>query len=297
MKKASRQIKPSMNWFKEGKILLLVQILFVSSISLSLIYKGFFPSLELLFTLVVALLIWKSKTRALLYDLLPFLLLLVSFQSLRGFADDLSTSSIHIMDLIEYEKFLFWGIIPASFIQNHFFNQPYSFFIEILASFFYWSHFVTPVITAIFLWHYNKTAYWPFVIGLIILSYIAFITYILYPAAPPWWATENGYLPDQPVIIPSSGMKIVISIAGPNPVAAMPSLHIAYPFYISLFCTYIWGKKSLWILILPIMVGFSTLYLGHHYVLDLFVGMFYALIIFIGLLISMNFKKAWQVKE
>ena len=296
MTKANRQLKPSENWFKGGKILLFIQILFVSSISLTLIYKGFFPSLELLFTLVVALLIWKSKTRALLYDLLPFLLLLISFQSLRGFADDLSPSSIHIVDLIEYEKYLFKGIIPAAFIQNHLLNQPYSFFIEMLTSVFYWSHFVTPVITAMFLWHYKKTAYWPFVIGLILLSYIAFITYILYPAAPPWWATEFGYLTDQPVIIPDSAMKIVITIAGPNPVAAMPSLHIAYPIYISLFCIYIWGKRTSWIFILPIAVGFSTLYLGHHYVLDLFVGIAYALVIFIGISIFIKFQNALPIR-
>ena len=69
MTKDYRQLKPSVNWFKGGKIILFIQILFISSISLSLIYKGFFPSLELLFTLVVALLIWISKTRTLLFDL------------------------------------------------------------------------------------------------------------------------------------------------------------------------------------------------------------------------------------
>jgi hypothetical protein len=60
----------------------------------------------MLIALSVAILIWKAKNRNLLIDLLPLFILLLTFQSLRSFVDDLTPARIHITDLIAYEKSL-----------------------------------------------------------------------------------------------------------------------------------------------------------------------------------------------
>lgn len=73
----------------------------------------------------------------------------------------------------------------------------------------------------------------------------------------------------------------LVEFAGPNQVAAMPSLHMAYPCFICMYLFSIWGKKVLWMILLPIGVAISTLYLGHHYVVDLIAGYLYASIIFL----------------
>lgn len=269
----------------DNKSILIIQITFLMVLSLWSMIRGVAPTIEILIALVIALLIWRAQYRALLADLIPFLLLLLSFQALRSFADNLTHADIHIIDLISYEKALFGGIIPASFLQSTILDQPYSFLIEIPSSLFYMSHFVVPLITAIILWYRKKEAYWPFVIGLVLLSYAGFITYLLYPAAPPWWATKYGYLIDQPVSLTAFAFPTLVEFAGPNPVAAMPSLHMAWPTFISLFCIYVWRRKVIWLLCLPLAVGFSTLILGHHYVVDLLFGILYG-IIFLFIIIA-----------
>ena len=268
-----------------NKSILIIQITFLMVLSLWSMIRGVAPTIEILIALVIALLIWRAQYRALLADLIPFLLLLLSFQALRSFADNLTHADIHIVDLISYEKALFGGIIPAYFLQSTILDQPYAPLIEIPSSLFYMSHFVVPLITAIILWYRKKETYWPFVIGLVLLSYAGFITYLLYPAAPPWWATKYGYLIDQPVSLTAFAFPTLVEFAGPNPVAAMPSLHMAWPTFISLYCIYVWRRKVIWLLCLPLAVGFSTLILGHHYVVDLLFGILYG-IVFLFIIIA-----------
>ena len=265
-----------------NKTILIIQLVFVVTISISLILAGFFPTIELILTIAIVLLIWKSEYRNLLKDLLPFFVLLLTYQSLRGFAYELTPAEIHITDLIDYEKLLFSGVIPAAYFQELLTSTSYSNTVYLIASIFYMSHFVVPLVAAIGLWTMKHELYWPFIVGLLVLSYAAFLTYFFVPAAPPWWATKFGYLVDQPVTLPKEALPIAIGIASPNPVAAIPSLHIAYPTYIVLFLAIFGDRRFLWGLLLPIVVGFSTVVLGHHYVIDLIIGIGYAVgIIFI----------------
>ncbi len=262
----------------QEKVLLLLQLLIIGFISTYYVLNGIFPSLDIVIALTVTLFIWKSKQRALLKDLLPFFLLLLTYQSLRGFADNLSPSEIHITDLITWEKSIFNGWIPAYVIQQQLPTTPGAKIIIILANLLYMAHFVTPIIVAVCIWYYRKNSYWPYIFGLLVLTYGAFITYFFFPAAPPWWATKFGYLPDQPVTLSAFVYPTLVEFFGPNPVAAMPSLHMGYPSYICIYILFLWGKKALWILLLPILVGLSTLILGHHYVIDLIFGILFALI-------------------
>ncbi|MEM2518142.1 MAG: phosphatase PAP2 family protein, partial [Candidatus Bathyarchaeia archaeon] len=55
-----------------------------------------------------------------------------------------------------------------------------------------------------------------------------------------------------------------------------PSLHSAIPWLITLSAFKAWKKKALPILIFPVMVWFSAVYLGEHYVIDVAGGIFYA---------------------
>lgn len=265
-----------------NQILLILQISFIIGLSSYYILHNIYPSIELLIAFSIAIFIWRAKNRSLLFDLLPLFILLLTFQSLRGFVDNLTPARIHILDLIAYEKAIFNGIIPAAFFQKLFYDQSYTHVLSEILNLFYMSHFLVPVIAAIIIWYQKKEHYWFFIIGLIALTYAAFITYIIYPAAPPWWATKYGYLTDQPVYLANYfKYPTLVEFAGPNQVAAMPSLHMAYPCYICMYLMSIWGKKVFWMVLLPIGVGISTLYLGHHYVIDLIAGYIFASTIFL----------------
>jgi len=60
-----------------------------------------------------------------------------------------------------------------------------------------------------------------------------------------------------------------------NPFAAFPSLHAMYPWIISLFALKIKKIKALPVLLFPIGVWFSAVYLGEHYIIDVIGGIVY----------------------
>ena len=73
----------------------------------------------------------------------------------------------------------------------------------------------------------------------LVLSYLGLTTYILLPAAPPWFAAEVGAIDDPVGRVAGFGFGIVpldVSTrwleAQGNPVAAMPSLHAGFAFLV-----------------------------------------------------------------
>ena len=96
------------------------------------------------------------------------------------------------------------------------------------------------------------------------------------PTAPPWWASVNGHLEGVRLINLSSHTAFLYDKVSPNAVAAMPSLHAAYPWLFFLFACRLWGKRGAPVVLYPLAVFFAVVYLGHHYVIDVIGGVVYA---------------------
>ena len=111
-----------------------------------------------------------------------------------------------------------------------------------------------------------------------VLSYAGFTTYLLFPAAPPWLAHEWGILSETVTAKNFGHVASTLMAASPNQVAAMPSLHMAFPTFIAAIGWWIWGRRSWPLLLIPPAVVFATIYLGHHYVVDLIAGAAYGLL-------------------
>ena len=112
------------------------------------------------------------------------------------------------------------------------------------------SHFFTSFIIAGVLWKTNYPKFRRFVPLFVGLTFIGYITYVLYPAMPPWMASQFGHLPHTTRIIDQVWKHLHIGLgkslfAGGNKfdnnVAAMPSLHGAYPM---LICLFFWKGSS-----------------------------------------------------
>jgi membrane-associated phospholipid phosphatase len=117
------------------------------------------------------------------------------------------------------------------------------------------------------------------------LSVTGFATYLLFPAAPPWYASSHGQLgPAHRLtgvvwanVLPSFSTIVERGQALANPVAAMPSLHAGFTLLITLF---LWKFCRWWwripLVAYPVLMGFTLTYFGEHYVVDILAGWAYA---------------------
>lgn len=118
----------------------------------------------------------------------------------------------------------------------------------------------------------------------LVVNALGVVTYMLYPAAPPWYVMQYGPGPADLAAPPSpAGTARFDALLGiryfesfyarnPNVFGAMPSLHAAYPV---LALWQVWGLGRAWRVgtgAFAALVAFSAIYLQHHYILDVVAG-------------------------
>ena len=177
------------------------------------------------------------------------------------------------------------GEIPTVWLQDHLYHPATSSGTTSVASFVYFSHFVTALIVAAVLWLRNRARWASFVRRWFTLTALGLATYFLYPAAPPWWAgavrppaagrariSTRGW--DAIGLHGAGNLLNAAQVDAANPVAAMPSLHSAYALLIVVFFLPT-VRKRWWPLLLayPLAMTFTLVYSGEHYMIDVLVGL------------------------
>ena len=263
-----------------GYIALLSGLMIVRGISLT-------PDVLLIGLGLAAILLGRGKL--FLRDWIPFIGLFFAYELMRGYADNFG-AAIHVEDIIALERLVFLGTVPTQLLQEWLHPptgvDPWA----VIGTVFYFLHFPLPIAVAFFLWLKQRRSFYDYVAALIVLSMAGFVTYLLLPVAPPWWAAERGLLPGV-VYLKDQGFQDLARMFGfegrylfsytiyqinPNQVAAMPSLHAAYPFLAWLFARRVFGRIGWVMLIYSVAVWFSIVYLADHYVVDIFGGLLYA---------------------
>jgi membrane-associated phospholipid phosphatase len=178
---------------------------------------------------------------------------------------------VHVSEPMTLELQLF-GSIPTLVLQQ-FYRMT---LLDYICAFFYSLHFIAVTVFGFLLWKYRSQNFSGYVLALGIGTYAALITFLLYPVAPPWYgagATRILLQVDQSIGIPF--YRTVFDFVESNPFAAFPSLHAMYPWLISLYSFKIKKAKALPVLVFPIGVWFSAVYLGEHYIIDIIGGVVY----------------------
>ena len=231
--------------------------------------------------LVLAFLIYAAynkRTWRFLKDWLPLITVFISYELMYGFVGIVAQNNLH-NGPYDLELGLF-GQIPSVVFQQTL-RMP---ILDYIGAIFYSLHFFAPIIFAFILWRVSPKNYWKYTIAFGICTYGALITYLFYPVAPPWIAVPSVTRVLTGSVDVSLGVpvyKTLFDFLSPNLYAAFPSMHSALPLLISLFAIKIWKKKALPILIFPVGVWFSAVYLGEHYVVDVLGGIAYAVAAFI----------------
>ncbi len=268
--------------YVSNRTLFMIRLAVLSIVTLMLISKRTFWTPDTLFIILFSVFVVFGQMRSFLIRFFPLVSLLLLYEVFRGVADDLNRT-VHFTEMIVIDKWAFMGALPTSVLQAWWWHgtvQWYDFYFYFL----YTIHFLMPVLLAVLLWKKADRYYWPFVWAIVGLSFAAFVTYIVFPAAPPWMAKDLGYIAE-PLSRVSSNVWAAMGIQNfsevyanlpANPVAAVPSLHSAYPLLFSLFVIMAFGKKYLWVLIYPVSMWIGVVYLGEHYVIDVALGALYA---------------------
>jgi membrane-associated phospholipid phosphatase len=234
--------------------------------------------------LVVSSLGSGVRWKRLLLDWLPLVVVLFGYGILRGYASHTLWGPFY-RPQVWFDTHVGLGVDPTVQLQRWLY-RPGLHFWDYLVWACYMSHFFTSFIIAGVLWKTNYPKFRRFVPMFVGLTFIGYITYVLYPAMPPWMASQFGHIPPTTRIIDQVWKHLHIGLgqalfAGgdkfDNNVAAMPSLHGAYPM---LICLFFWKgsstRKRVLLAAYPICMAFTLVYTGEHFVTDIFVGWIYA---------------------
>jgi membrane-associated phospholipid phosphatase len=229
---------------------------------------------------------WVGLLRVVL-DWLPFTLVLMVYDVSRGLATAVNMP-LHESDIADAERWLFGGHIPTLWLQHHLYDANTVHWYDALATLVYTTHFLATPIFAAVLWLRNRALWIAYISRVVLLSFAGLITYVLFPEAPPWLAARDGLV--DPVSrlsargwiwLHAGNVNTLLANAqrdGPNPVAAMPSLHTAFATLVALFIAIQLTSRWRYVLALyPAAMAAVLVYTGEHYVLDAVVGVGYAL--------------------
>lgn len=243
----------------------------------------------LLFSLII------KDGKQLLKDWMPFIGLFYVYEILRANAYEINQSlgigfNLFVEEIIKLESKIFFFLEDLPVVELQRLIKPdisnplffdYIIFIFYSVIFFaFWGS------VGFVIWKYRNEYFTRYMWGLIAFSFASVLVFLMFPVAPPWYASEQGLI--EPVqrlmwnfeFIEGQQLFSVDEI-GKNLFAAVPSLHAGWPFYCSLWVVKIWGKRKSSIMIVPFIIAFATWYGAEHYIVDSIIAMIMATLFFI----------------
>ena len=288
---------PGRRWLDQPKHQKLIAwSIFAAAAAAYLILFGLPYSADVILIWVTAALLISSigdsrrSGRAVIRDWLPLYLVLALYALLRGYASDTLWGPF-VRPQVWFDTHVFGGVDPTVQLQHWLFNPRQVSVLDYAVWLIYTSHFFASFVIAGVLWKVDYPNFRRFVALFVSLTLLGYVTYVLYPAMPPWLASQTGHLPATTRIVPFVWGHLGIHQAEAlftgadrfdNNIAAMPSLHAAYPM---LICLFFWNRANRWfraLLVSSVLaMAFTLVYTGEHFVIDEFVGWTYAVVVFV----------------
>lgn len=194
-------------------------------------------------------------------------------------------NTVSIGDLYNLEKSIFGissdglTVTPNEYLKIH-----SNTFLDIVSGLFYLMWIPVPLAFASWLFFKNKKLFLFFSLTFVLVNFLGFVVYYIYPAAPPWYVQIYGFGFQPGTLGNTAGLirfdqyfdlPVFESIysKSSNVFAAMPSLHSSYPLivlYYGIKCR----LKSVNIFFGVVMLGiwFAAVYSSHHYIVDVLAG-------------------------
>jgi membrane-associated phospholipid phosphatase len=244
--------------------------------------------------LATALAYGTSATKRLFLGLFPLGLVGLSYDAMR-FVQHLgvSESTVHVCDLRAIELRWFGFDAGGTRVTLHDWLQAHATtWLDIICAIPYGTFLLVVIGYTVFLFIRDFRAQQRFAWGFLALNLAGFVTYHLYPAAPPWYFHHYGCTVDLaarasagPNLARVDALLGVPYFAGvygraSDVFGAVPSLHVAYPMLMMAVGWRVHRTLGRGLLALFfVWMCFSAVYLDHHWVADIVVGSAYALFV------------------
>jgi hypothetical protein len=235
-----------------------------------------------------------ARTRRLLVGAYPLGLVGLMYTSMKVVENvGVSPATVHLCDLRAAELALFGITVGGQRMTLHDWWQVHPVpALDFLCAIPYGTFLFAITGCAIWLYFRDYTRMVRFGWCYLALNVAGFLTYHLYPAAPPWYFHAHGCVVDLTVHATEGpnlarvdawlGVPYFAGMYGraSDVFGAMPSLHAAYALLIVLLAwpTYGVGWRIVSVAFLVLMC-FAAVYLDHHWVLDLVAGLLYCAVV------------------
>jgi PAP2 superfamily len=221
---------------------------------------------------------WRSWG-SLALEWLPFFGLLVAYDRLRG-AVSVAPSQAHVDGQLDFDRVLGGGEVPTVWLQQHLWHAGHPRWYDYGVWAVYMTHFFAVWVTAAVIWRVARERFRRYAATAVTLSLCAFATYWAFPAQPPWMAGESIKMQSVDRIVPEVWGQLGVGTAQSlyenrdfvNPVAAMPSLHAAFPLMLMLFFWSAGRWARLVLGLYTLAMAFTLVYGGEHFVIDILAG-------------------------
>lgn len=254
-------------------------LVYLVGISAYLLTHGGWPTPDYLIPPLLLIAISAGRGWAFFLDWAPFLFLVLSWQATAGVANHFGRP-VHMTAPAHADMWLFHGTLPTVWLQDRMFDPARAHWYDWAATIQHALHFVLPVAIGVVIWLRSRRVFWRYVLSVMVVFYLGFAGYVLYPAAPPWMAGQHEIIPPVHRVavetlqrFPAAApIGLAYNRFSANEVAAMPSLHAAVPVLLALVLIRLYGRWALPALLYPLTMGFNLVYLGEHYVVDVLAG-------------------------
>ena len=219
----------------------------------------------------------REQVIQMLRDWALMVVIYMAYDYSRGTADQWGIG-VNYTALRDLDSLITFGHEPISGMQRRFYTPNDVKWYDVVGSVIYMTHFVFPVLPLVFLRLRNRASWLHYVRRFSLTLGISVFIFIIFPAAPPWMASREGYLPPIQRITGRGWSELHLKTVSKtldrgagvlNAVAPMPSLHAGMALLVALW---FFRNCKPWIriaaLAFPVAMLTALVYFGEHFIID-----------------------------
>ncbi len=210
--------------------------------------------------------------------------------------------ALHVLGPADADRALL-GAVPSVWLQDRLVDGSAHWY-DGVAALVYGTHFISiPVVTGL-VWFRLRDRFAAWLAAVMTFTAVGIAGYVVYPAAPPWLASDHGAIGAVDRIsnrgwgwlhLDLVGRLTDAGQEGSNPVAAMPSLHAGAALLVTLF---LWPALTrTWRTVLAayvVAMAVVLVYTGEHYLVDVVAGWLVAVL---GVVVPRTVAAWWPARS